>query len=43
MALLTLHLTAVPLGSASALLIALFVSVAWNVMLYVLQRQRLNT
>ena len=43
MALLTLHLTAVPLGSASALLIALFVSVAWNAMLYVLQRQQLNT
>ena len=34
MALLTLHLTAVPLGSASALLIALFVSVAWNAVLY---------
>lgn len=43
MALLTLHLTAVPLGSASALLIALFVSVAWNLMLYVLQRQQLHT
>jgi hypothetical protein len=43
MALLTLHLAAVPLGSASALLIALFVSVAWNLMLYVLQRQQLHT
>ena len=42
MALLTLHLTAVPLGSAVALLIALCVSVAWNAMLYVLRRQQLH-
>jgi hypothetical protein len=42
-ALLTLHLAAVRLGSARALLIALFVSVTWNAMLYVLQRQQLHT
>jgi hypothetical protein len=33
-ALLTLHLTAVPLGSALALIVALSVSVAWNAGLY---------
>jgi hypothetical protein len=33
-ALLTLHLTAVPLGSALALIVALSVSVAWNSCLY---------
>ena len=33
-ALLTLHLTAVPLGSALALIVALGVSVAWNACLY---------
>ena len=33
-ALLTLHLTAVPLGSALALIVALGVSVAWNAGLY---------
>jgi hypothetical protein len=43
MALLTLHLTAVPLGSIAALLIAFSVSVAWNVMVYVLQRQQIHT
>jgi hypothetical protein len=37
-ALLTLHMTAVPLGSAGALLLALGVSVAWNLVLYMLQR-----
>ncbi|MFL6832043.1 MAG: hypothetical protein ACJ8F0_05575 [Xanthobacteraceae bacterium] len=43
MALLTLHLTAVPLGSTGALIIAFSVSVAWNVMVYVLQRQQVHT
>jgi len=43
MALLTLHLTAVPLGSTGALLIAFSVSVAWNVMVYVLRRQQVHT
>jgi len=33
-ALLTLHLTAVPLGSVLALIVALGVSVAWNAALY---------
>jgi hypothetical protein len=42
-ALLTLHLTAVPLGSGGALLIALSVSIAWNVALYVLQREHVHT
>jgi hypothetical protein len=42
-ALLTLHLTAVPLGSGGALFIALSVSIAWNVALYVLQREHVHT
>jgi len=37
-ALLTLHLAAVPLGSALALVVALGVSVAWNAGLYVARR-----
>jgi len=37
-ALLTLHLTAVPLGSAIALIVALGVSVGWNAGLYVARR-----
>jgi hypothetical protein len=41
-ALLTLHLTAVPVGSGGALLIALSVSVAWNVAVYLLQRQQVH-
>jgi hypothetical protein len=41
-ALLTLHLTAVPVGSAGALVLALGVSVAWNVTLYVLQRHQVQ-
>ena len=39
-ALLTLHVTAVPLGSAAALTLALTVSVAWNFALYARQRRR---
>lgn len=39
-ALLTLHVTAVPLGSAAALTLALIVSVAWNFALYARQRRR---
>jgi hypothetical protein len=39
-ALLTLHLTAVPLGSAAALIVALGVSVSWNAFLYVARRER---
>src|SRR5215475_10598556 len=42
-ALLTLHLTAVPVGSGGALLIALSVSVAWNVAVYVLQREQVHS
>jgi hypothetical protein len=38
-ALLTLHLTAVPLGSALALIVALGVSVAWNAGLYATRRE----
>jgi len=38
-ALLTLHLTAVPLGSTPALIVALVVSVGWNAGLYVARRQ----
>src|SRR5262249_52256773 len=37
-ALLTLHLTAVPLGSTAALIVALGVSVGWNAGLYVARR-----
>ena len=37
-ALLTLHLTAVPLGSTPALIVALGVSVGWNAGLYVARR-----
>ena len=40
-ALLTLHLTAVPVGSGGALLVALSVSVAWNVAVYMLQRPQI--
>jgi hypothetical protein len=39
-ALLTLHLTAVPLGSAAALVVALGVSVAWNAVVYATRRHR---
>ena len=38
-ALLTLHLTAVPLGSTPALIVALGVSVGWNTGLYVVRRR----
>jgi hypothetical protein len=37
---LTLHLTAVPLGSAAALVGALGVSVAWNAVVYATRRHR---
>ncbi len=39
-ALLTLHLTAVPLGSALALVLALGVSVAWNAAIYGVRRHQ---
>jgi hypothetical protein len=39
-ALLTLHLTAVPLGSAAALFVALGVSVAWNAIIYAIRRRQ---
>ena len=39
-ALLTLHLAAVPLGSAVALMAALSVSVAWNAGLYIAQHRK---
>src|SRR6516162_8361773 len=39
-ALLTLHLTVVPLGSATALVFALGVSVAWNAAVYVTRRHQ---
>jgi hypothetical protein len=39
-ALLTLHLTAVPLGSATALIVALGVSVAWNATVYAIRRRQ---
>jgi hypothetical protein len=39
-ALLTLHLTAVPLGSAPALILALGVSVGWNAALYATRRRQ---
>ena len=37
---LTLHLAARPLGSAAALLLALIVSLVWNLLLYANQRRR---
>jgi hypothetical protein len=37
-ALLTLHLTIVPLGSATALVLALGVSIAWNAGVYAIRR-----
>jgi hypothetical protein len=37
-ALLTLHLTAMPLGSAIALIVALGVSVCWNATIYLTRR-----
>jgi hypothetical protein len=39
-ALLTLHLTVVPLGSATALVFALGVSVAWNAGVYAIRRRQ---
>jgi hypothetical protein len=39
-ALLTLHLTAVPLGSALALIIALSISVLWNAIVYAIRRDQ---
>jgi hypothetical protein len=42
-ALLTLHLTAIPLGSAVALAVALGVSVAWNVIIYMARRHQAPT
>jgi hypothetical protein len=39
-ALLTLHLTAMPLGSATALAFALAVSVAWNAGVYAIRRRQ---
>ena len=39
-ALLTLHLTAVPLGSTLALILALGVSVAWNAAMYAIRHQQ---
>jgi hypothetical protein len=38
--LLTLHLTVVPLGSATALVFALGVSVAWNAGVYAIRRHQ---
>jgi hypothetical protein len=38
LALLTLHLAAVPLGSAAALIVALGVSVVWNAVIYAIRR-----
>jgi hypothetical protein len=40
LALLTLHLAAVPLGSAAALIAALSVSVAWNAGLYIARHRK---
>jgi hypothetical protein len=37
-ALLTLHLTVVPLGSATALVLALGISIAWNSAVYAIRR-----
>ena len=39
-ALLALHLAAVPLGSAAALVIGLSVSAAWNALVYALRRRQ---
>jgi hypothetical protein len=39
-ALLTLHLAAVPLGSRAALIIALGVSVVWNALVYAIRRRQ---
>jgi hypothetical protein len=39
-ALLTLHLTAVPLGSALSLIIALSISVLWNAIVYAIRRDQ---
>jgi hypothetical protein len=39
-ALLTLHLIAVPLGSATALVVALGVSIAWNAGVYTIRRRQ---
>jgi hypothetical protein len=39
-ALLTLHLTAVPIGSAAALVAALGVAVTWNVIIYAIRRRQ---
>jgi hypothetical protein len=39
-ALLTLHLMAVPFGSATALVVALGVSVAWNAIVYAIRRRQ---
>jgi len=38
LALLTLHLAAVPLGSGAALIVALGVSVVWNAVVYAIRR-----
>jgi hypothetical protein len=40
LALLTLHLTAVPLGSGAALTVALGVSVVWNAVIYAIRRRQ---
>jgi hypothetical protein len=37
---LTLHLAAKPLGSPAALVLALLVSLVWNLLLYANQRRR---
>jgi hypothetical protein len=39
-ALLALHLTAVPLGSAAALVVALGIAVAWNAIIYAIRGRR---
>jgi hypothetical protein len=40
MALLALHLTAVPLGSAAALAVALCTSIGWNAIVYAIRRRQ---
>jgi hypothetical protein len=40
MCLITLHLAAVPLGTWVSLILALAVSIAWNLMLFALGRRR---
>jgi hypothetical protein len=40
LALLTLHLAAVPLGSGAALIAALGISVVWNAVLYAIRRRQ---